>query len=124
MNTASASATGAVEIGGESQPPGLHIGGHQRIQPGLEDRDFAAPQGCDLAGVLVDAGDLVAEIGKAGAGNQPHIARANHGNAHENQSVSMVNADPDFAGVLEHFAAKGKPEKRGKPACLCMNKGE
>jgi len=23
----------------------------------------------------------------------------------------MVNADPDFAGVLEHFSAKGKLEK-------------
>jgi hypothetical protein len=29
----------------------------------------------------------------------------------------MVNADPDFAGVLEHFSAKGKPEKRQIPAC-------
>jgi hypothetical protein len=28
----------------------------------------------------------------------------------------MVNANPDFAGVLEHFSAKGKPEKGGKPA--------
>jgi uncharacterized membrane protein YcfT len=26
----------------------------------------------------------------------------------------MVNADPDFAGVLEHFSAKGKPEKAQK----------
>jgi hypothetical protein len=23
----------------------------------------------------------------------------------------MVNANPEFAGVLEHFSAKGKPEK-------------
>jgi hypothetical protein len=23
----------------------------------------------------------------------------------------MVNANPDFPGVLEHFSAKGKPEK-------------
>jgi hypothetical protein len=23
----------------------------------------------------------------------------------------MVNANPDFAGVLEHFSPKGKPEK-------------
>jgi hypothetical protein len=23
----------------------------------------------------------------------------------------MVNANPEFVGVLEHFSAKGKPEK-------------
>ena len=39
------------------------------------------------AGVLVDAGDVVTEIGKTGAGNKPHIARANHGNPHENNRL-------------------------------------
>jgi hypothetical protein len=53
----------------------------------------------------------VAEIRKAGAGYQPHIARANHGDSHENSPSLMVNANPDFAGVLEHFSAKGKLEK-------------
>ena len=71
------------EIGGKVQPAGLYVGGHQRIEAGLENRDFAAAQGGDLVAVLVHAGDLVAEIGKAGAGHQPHIARANHGNPHE-----------------------------------------
>jgi hypothetical protein len=59
----------------------------------------------------------VAEIGKAGAGYQPHIARANHGDSHENNPYLMVNANPEFAGVLEHFSSKGKPEKHRKPAC-------
>jgi len=27
----------------------------------------------------------------------------------------MVNANPDFAGVLEHFSAKGKSEKALDP---------
>ena len=84
MNTASASATGAVRSVVKSSRPALTLDADQRVEPGLEDRDLAAAQGCDLVGVLVDAGDLVAEIGKAGAGNQPHIARADHGNAHEN----------------------------------------
>jgi hypothetical protein len=48
-------------------------------------------KGGDLALVLVDAGDVVTEIRKAGAGNQPHIARADHGNPHENLPV-LVNA--------------------------------
>ena len=30
------------KLGGEIEPPGLDVGGDQRIEPGLEDRDFAA----------------------------------------------------------------------------------
>ena len=72
--------------------PGLHVGGHQLVEARLEDRDLAALQRCDLAGVLVDAGDLVAEIGKAGAGHQADIARADHRDAHEDNPYLMVNA--------------------------------
>ena len=75
------------QVGGEIQPLGLDVGRHQRIEPGLEDRDLASAQGFDLAGILVHAGDLVAEIGKAGAGYQPHIARANHGDSHETTRI-------------------------------------
>ena len=105
------------QIGGEVEPPGLDVGGHQRVEPGLEDRDLAAVQRRDLVGVLVDAGDLVAEIRKAGAGHQPHIARANHGNPHETTCSVMVNDRSDFEAVLKHFAAKGKPESSQKTAC-------
>jgi hypothetical protein len=71
------------EISGKIQPPGLDVGVNQRIETRFENRDFTAAQASDLVAVLVHAGDLVAEIGKAGAGNQPHIARANHGDAHQ-----------------------------------------
>ena len=71
------------KIGREIQPPGFGIGRDQRVEAGFENRDLATAQGCDLVAVLVDAGDLMAEIGEAGAGHQPHIARANHGNSHE-----------------------------------------
>jgi len=29
-------------------------------------------------------------------------------------AMLMVNANPEFVGVLEHFSAKGKPEKARK----------
>ena len=70
------------EVGGEIEPPCLDVGRHQIVEAGLEDRDFATAQGRDLVAVLVHASDLVTEIGEAGAGYQPHIARANHGDAH------------------------------------------
>jgi hypothetical protein len=71
-----------LQVGRKAQAPRLHIGRHQRIEPGLKNRNLAAQQGRDLVAVLVHAGDLMAEIGKTGAGHQPHIARANHGNPH------------------------------------------
>jgi hypothetical protein len=37
----------------------------------------------------------------------------------------MVNAEPEFFGVLEHFSAKGKPEKSEESRhVICMNKEE
>ena len=104
MNTASASATGAFEIGGKIEPPGLDVGSDQRIEPGLENRDFAAAQGFDLSGILVHAGDLVAEIGKAGAGNQSHIARANHGDTH---IIYLLSVDlTNLAECMEFHQAR------------------
>jgi len=63
--------------------PGLDTLVAANVKAGFENRDLAAAQCSDLVAVLVDAGDLVTEIGEAGAGHQPHIARANHGNPHE-----------------------------------------
>ena len=104
------------QIGGEIQPPGLHIGGHQRIEARLENRDFAPAQGCDLVAVLVHAGDLVAEIREAGAGHQPHIARANHGNPHLQNLSIMVNGSIWWAG-LNALSGKGETGKFQKAAC-------
>jgi hypothetical protein len=55
MNTASASATG------------LHIGRNEHIEPRLKDGNFATMERGDFAFILVDAGDLMSEIRKAGA---------------------------------------------------------
>ncbi len=66
----------------ECQPALPHIGLDQIGKARLEDRDLAAIERRDAAGVLVDAGHLMAEIGKAGAGNEPDITGADHGHAH------------------------------------------
>ena len=100
------------QIGGEIQPPGLDVGGDQRVEPGLEDRDLAAVQGCDLAGILVHAGDVVAEIRKAGAGHQPHIARADHGNSHETTRSRWLTTK--IFAPLRTFAGPGKAQMHGE----------
>jgi hypothetical protein len=56
----------------------------------------------------------VAEIGKAGTGNQPHIARANHGNSHETTRLSMVNDDLILRAVLDDFRRRGNGKLRLK----------
>ncbi len=91
-----------LQVGGEAEPPGLDVAGDQRIEARLEDRNLAPLQRVDLAGVLVDAGDVVAEIRKAGAGDQPHIARANHGNPHGSTRLSWLTRPPlkTFAGLM------------------------
>jgi len=58
---------GRRQFGREIQPSGLHIGGDERIEPRLKDGNFATVKRGDLALILVDAGDLMTEIRKAGA---------------------------------------------------------
>src|SRR5207245_1484652 len=52
------------------------------LQAGLVDRQVAAGKRRDLVRVLVDADDVMTEIGKAGPGDEADIAGADHGDAH------------------------------------------
>ena len=72
------------QVGCEVEALLAHIDGHQPVEVGFEDRNVAVAQAGDLGGVLVDAGDVVTEIGKAGPGHEPDISGADHGDAHEN----------------------------------------
>ena len=95
-------------IGREKQTRLPRVLRDQIVEAGFEDRDLAAAQRLDLARVLVDAGDHVAEIGKACAGHQPDIARPDHRNAHDWMSPSR----PRF-GVRNSLLDRGQgPPKR------------
>ncbi len=71
------------DVGGERRADRPSVAGDELVEPGLEDRDLAALQGRDLVGVLIDAYDRMAEVGEAGAGDQPDIARADHRKSHK-----------------------------------------
>ena len=101
---------GRLQIGGEAEPFGFHIAGNQRIEAGLEDRNLATLQRVDLAEILVDAGDLVAEIRKTGAGDQSDIARANHGNPHKSTRLLWLTRPP-----LKTFATLRESRNRHVP---------
>ena len=70
----------------EGEPACLHVRGHELRQSGLEDRDDAARQRRDLVLVGIDANHLMPEIRKAGAGDEPDIACANHRHPHDEVS--------------------------------------
>ena len=72
------------KVGGEREAAGLDVAGDQRIETRLVDRHHAGVQPVDLRLVLVDADDIVTEIGETRPRNQAHIARAYHRNLHAN----------------------------------------
>ncbi|MGC4039162.1 MAG: hypothetical protein QM764_24600 [Chitinophagaceae bacterium] len=59
-------------FGGEGEPAFAHVAGDDLVEARFVDRHFAFVQARDLAGVLVDADDVVAEIGEAGAERGRH----------------------------------------------------
>ena len=87
MNTASALLTACGQVGGEGQAALAHVLGDELGQARLEDRDLAPVERLDLGRVLVDAAHVVAEIRKAGAGDQAHIARSDHRDTHRELPV-------------------------------------
>src|SRR5471030_3525680 len=82
------------EIEAELEPARLRIVAHQLIEAGLVDRDLALLQAGDLVGILVDADDVVAELGKARARNQADIAGADHRDAHVVSLSTGASAAP------------------------------
>ena len=65
----------AGQIGRKREPLFADVALHEFLQPGLVDRDATLAKGRDLGLVMVDAGDVVAEVREAGAGHQPDITR-------------------------------------------------
>jgi hypothetical protein len=68
----------------------LGVAGHELGETGFVDRCLTARERCDLFRLLVDANDMMSEIGEAGPRNKPDIAGADHRNAHD--TTKMVNA--------------------------------
>src|SRR6056297_451326 len=73
---------GRLQIRGEPQPPGLDILDHERIEPRLENRHFAALQNGDLVGVLVETDHVMPEIRKTHPRDKPDIPCPDHRDLH------------------------------------------
>ena len=92
---------------------------HEVVEAGLEDRDLAALEALDLVGVDVGADHVVADVGEAGAGGEPDVARPDDSDlAHGMQSSELTTAAPARGGRAAHGsgAAAGGPHGAG-PRC-------
>ncbi len=81
---------GQVVVGGEAQPAGREVVAQHLRQSGLVERDVAAGEFGDLAGVDVDADDLVAQLGHPGGMCCAEVSGTEHGASHE---ASVTSAD-------------------------------
>ena len=76
------SGDGCGDIVAERQPAGRHVLGDQPLQPRLEDRQAPVAQRRQLHRIGLDHGDVVAELGEAGAGHEADIPAADHRKMH------------------------------------------
>ena len=82
MKTASEFPTGSARSVVNVSLPGPDVGFNQPIKIRLEDRNLAALKRGYLVRILVDAGDLMAEIGKASSGDQANVTCPHHCYSH------------------------------------------
>ena len=75
------------QVVGEREPAGGDVLCHQLVQARLVDRHAALMQRGELLGVGLHNGDVDAELGEAGAGDQADIAAADHRNTHVCRSL-------------------------------------
>ena len=118
MNTASAARTASpASVANEGgRPP--HCAATASSSPGSKIGSSPLRKPRDLRAVLVDADDIVAEIGKAGAGDEPHIAGADHCYPHD-ESLPL-RAPGMSAIVLDEPGIISRPmaglNRRARPA--------
>ena len=81
---------GQVVVGGELQPTGSEVVAQDLRQTGFVERDVAAGEFGDLAGVDVDADDLMTQLCHPGGVCCAEVAGTEHGASH---ALSVISAD-------------------------------
>src|SRR5262245_65028 len=87
--------------GGKRQPPLLDVRADDIAEPRLEDWNFACIESRNLGAILIDAGDLMAEIRDTSARNEAHVISADHRNPHVYHSHTSHNFKPAAIASLQ-----------------------
>jgi hypothetical protein len=110
------------KVEGELEPACGDVLGDELVETRLEDRDAPFTQRRDFACVLVDAAHLMAEIGKARAGYQADVARADHHDSHGSPLLPAAGRLPTAlalaAPAIGRNALLGQPQALGRGAAL------
>ena len=69
-------------VGRKLEAPGFHIALNVVVETGFVNRYFAVIETSNLVRVDINADDVIAGFGHAGAGDQANVARAEDGNTH------------------------------------------
>jgi hypothetical protein len=69
--------------GGEFEPTGGDVLFHQLGKTGFVNRDFAAEEDVNFFGVIIDSGDMMAHLGKAGAAGETDVSGSDDGDIHD-----------------------------------------
>ncbi len=98
MNCSAPVRHGAVDVGRELQPARGSIAADHRLEAGFVDRHAAAVQHVDLGRIDVEAQNVVADLGQAGARDQADIARADHRDFHARDPIAALIAASTATG--------------------------
>src|SRR5262249_60962100 len=100
------------ELGGEEQAAVADVARPHLLEPRLVEGHAVRLECRDLVGDVVDAHDLVAEVGEDGAGHEPNVAGADNANVHELLIIAEVARR---SGNL-HCLSRLRPSRRKPPS--------
>src|SRR6185312_2551063 len=88
-----------LDLGREAQPPRLRIAFDQRFEPRFVDRDTTRFKERDLVFVYIETYDVIADIRKAGAGDEADITSSDNGDLHESVRRGYKSRFPSQAAI-------------------------
>src|SRR5262249_11862743 len=94
-----------LEVGREMEPAFPQVLPHQLFQARLENGDDAVLQLVDLSSVAIDAGDVDAELGETGGGDESNITDADDTDIHRIPSGTFAGA----YSAMNCFTVRARP---------------
>ena len=81
------------------------------LETGFVDRHFASLQRFDFPRVVIDADNVVADVGEASAGDKTDVTGTNDGKIHANEATQRVSRSRASSGATPENAAFFAPSR-------------
>ena len=106
-------AHGIGQLGRELEPAVGDVAGDELLEAGLVDRHPPGAEPLDLGAVLVDADDVVPQVGEDRARHEPHVSGPHHRDVHPDRLMPGV-APEIRAALLCYRTAPGAASNRAR----------